>query len=164
MMRMQSFFGVKIQLSFLRGPQAHFLCLRLFCIPLKFSLSIEKPQLHIWPNLLLIWRMCCRLFWWFGFVLIYVCIFMFCILYLCISEKFSLFIEKPQLHIWPDLFPIWCIVLPAILVIYRSDKSLRSLLLTISSSTPPLPFSKTNIADTLHQPAFSPSFYHFKHN
>ena len=54
---------------------------------------------------------------------------------------------------FPNL--VYCVA-AAILVIYRSDKSLRSLLFTIS---PLSPFSKTNIADTLHQPAFLPDFY-----
>ena len=52
---------------------------------------------------------------------------------------------------FPNL--VYCVA-AAILVIYRSDKSLRSLLFTIS---PLSPFSKTNIADTLQQPNILPT-------
>ena len=71
--------------------------------------------------------------------------------YLC---KVPLFIEKPQLHIWGDPFPIWCIVLPRLFWWYTARINHSDLYFLQSL---PSPFSKTNIADTLQQPHILPT-------
>ena len=105
-------------------------------------------------NLSIVQNICVWSFFLFSCLIIFLC----CCLFVSLQSSI-IYWKATAAHLgrsFPNL--VYCVA-AAILVIYRSDKSLRSLLFTIS---PLSPFSKTNIADTLQQPNILPTLCYKK--